>query len=79
MDYDDPVPDVIVLKGPLTHTVAERLAEEGVSGVKVDASVPASSLVHLAGVPTLSRRIGIGLRRSALTVRELNVKSSGES
>ena len=35
--YDDPVPDVILLSGPLTRDAARRLAEQGVSGVKVDA------------------------------------------
>jgi hypothetical protein len=40
IDYEDPVQDVIPVEGPLTLDVARQLAERGVSGVKVDASVP---------------------------------------
>jgi hypothetical protein len=55
MDYDDPVPDVILLNGPLTRDLTQRLAEQRVGGVKVDASIPPNALVHLAEVSTLCR------------------------
>jgi hypothetical protein len=61
LDYDDPVLDVITLSGPLTREVASRVAEQGVSGVKVDASVTPESLAHLTAVPTL-RRIDLSSR-----------------
>src|SRR5262245_58736926 len=35
MNYDDPIPDVVTLSGPLTRDVAARLADEGVAGVKL--------------------------------------------
>lgn len=59
--YDDPILDVIPLKGPFTKDDARRLAEQGVGGVKVEASVPPHALVHLADVPTL-RRIDLSNR-----------------
>jgi hypothetical protein len=34
--YYDPVPDVILLRGPLTRDAARQLADQRVSGVKVD-------------------------------------------
>jgi hypothetical protein len=55
LDYDDPVPDVVPLSGPITPEVASRLAGDGVSGVRVDASVPPSGLMYLPRVPTLAR------------------------
>jgi hypothetical protein len=55
IDYEDPVQDVIPLEGPLTLDVARELAERGVSGVKVDDSVPCDTLRYLADVPTLQR------------------------
>jgi hypothetical protein len=55
LDYEDPVQDVIPLEGPLTSDSARQLAERGVSGVKVDPSVPRDTLKHLASVPTLRR------------------------
>ena len=55
LDYGDPIRDVVVLRGSLTRDVARQLAEDGVSGVKIDQSVPAESLVHLGDVPTLLR------------------------
>lgn len=59
--YDDPIVDVIPLKGPLTRDDARRLAEQRVGGVKVEASVPPHALVHLADVPTV-RRIDLSNR-----------------
>ena len=47
MDYDDPVPDVVELSGPLTREAAARLAERGVTGVKPASSVDRGSLAHL--------------------------------
>lgn len=55
MDYDDPILDVITLRGPLTRDDAQRLAEQAVSGVKLDESVPPESFAHLVHVPTLRR------------------------
>jgi hypothetical protein len=55
IDYEDPVQDVIPLEGPLTADSARQLAERGVSGVKVDPSVPRDTLKHLASVQTLRR------------------------
>jgi hypothetical protein len=55
LDYDDPVPDVVALEGPLTRGAALRLAEQRVEGVKVGAAIPADALRHLACVPTLRR------------------------
>jgi hypothetical protein len=62
LDYGDPIHDVIVLRGPLTRDVAQQLAEQGVSGVRVDESVAVESLVLLAHVRTL-RRIDFSNRR----------------
>ena len=59
--YDDPILDVITVKGPLTGDDARRLAEQQVGGVKIDASVPSHTLVHLTAVPTL-RRIDLSNR-----------------
>src|SRR5206468_1218198 len=53
IDYEHFVPDTIALNGPLTREIARGLAARGVSGVKVDAAIPASALAHLADVPTL--------------------------
>ncbi len=55
MDYDDPVPDVVELSGPLTREAAARLAERGVTGVKPTSSVDRGSLAHLIDVATLRR------------------------
>ncbi|MPZ19145.1 MAG: hypothetical protein GEV06_14705 [Luteitalea sp.] len=55
MDYDDPVPDVILLKSLLTRDVARSLAEQGVCGVKLDATISPDAFVHLTHVPTLRR------------------------
>jgi hypothetical protein len=55
IDYEHVVPDTTALSGPLTRDVARGLAERGVSGVKVDAAIPAGALAHLAGIATLQR------------------------
>jgi hypothetical protein len=55
MQYDDPVPDAIPLTEPVTRESAARLAERGVSGVKVSDTVPRDGLVHLARIDTLRR------------------------
>jgi len=55
LDYDDPIPDVVTLSGPLSRDDVRRLAEQGVSGVKADPSIPADALAALAEVPTLVR------------------------
>jgi hypothetical protein len=55
LNYDDPIPDVTPWAGPITREVAARLAGQGVTGLKVDASTPAAGLVHLAEVPSLQR------------------------
>jgi hypothetical protein len=67
--YDDPVPDVIRLSGPLTRDRARQLAEQGVSGVRVEASIAPDAFVHLAEVPTL-RRIDLS-NRDDLVDRDL--------
>jgi hypothetical protein len=59
--YDDPVLDVVALKGPLTSDIIRQMKEQRVGGVKVDASVPPHDLVHLAELPTL-RRIDLSNR-----------------
>ena len=65
LDYDDPVQDVTVVRGLLTREVAQRLAEDGAAGVRIDESVPPDSLGHLANVPTL-RRIDFSNRTDLL-------------
>lgn len=55
LDYDDPILDVITLTGSLSRDDVRQLAERGVSGVKVDPSIPADALAALADVPTLVR------------------------
>jgi hypothetical protein len=55
LDYDDPVPDVTPWSGPMTRDAATRLAAQGVSGLKLDASTPADGLGHLRDVPSLRR------------------------
>jgi hypothetical protein len=69
--YDDPArpADGIILRGPFTRDEAQRLAEQGLREVKVDASVPPEALVHLAAVPTLGL-IDLS-RRSDLADRDL--------
>jgi hypothetical protein len=53
--YDDDVPDALLVTGRLTRESARRLAEQQVSGVKADISVPRDDLVHLAEIKTLRR------------------------
>ncbi len=54
--YEDTIsPDDLALRGPLTHEIVRRLADQQVTGVKLDASTPADSLIHLADLPTLRR------------------------
>ena len=55
MDYDDPIPDVVTVRGSLSRDDVRGLAERGVSGVKADPSIPADALAALAEVPTLVR------------------------
>lgn len=55
IDYEDPVQDVIPLSGALTRDVVRQLAKRGVSGVRVDRSVPRESLEYLAESPSLRR------------------------
>jgi len=55
IDYEHFVRDTIPLGGPLTREAARGLAERGISGVKVDAAIPAGALAHLAEIPTLQR------------------------
>lgn len=55
IDYECVVPHTIALHGPLTRNVARRLAERGVSGVKVDATIVPESLALLAEIPSLER------------------------
>jgi hypothetical protein len=55
IDYEDPVQDVILLRGPLTRDVSRQLANQSVSGVRVDRSVPHESLAYLAEAPSLRR------------------------
>ena len=65
LDYDDPVPDVIVVNGPLTDEVAERLAADGVTGVKIGRAVRLGTLTQLARIPTV-RRIDFAFRTDLL-------------
>ena len=55
LDYDDPIPDVVTISGPLTRDVAARLADERAEGLKLDGSVAADGFGHLAQVPSLRR------------------------
>jgi hypothetical protein len=55
MDYDDPVPDVVEVHGPITRDVALRLADEGVAGVKLASGAPPNGFAHLTDVPSLTR------------------------
>ena len=55
MDYDDPIPDVVTLGGSLSRDDVRRLVERGVSGVKLDKSIPADALAALADLPALLR------------------------
>ena len=55
IDYEHVVPHTIALHGPLTRHVTRRLAERGVSGVKVDATIVPESLALLAEIPSLER------------------------
>jgi hypothetical protein len=55
MNYDDPIPDVVTLGGSLSRDDVRCLIERGVSGVKVDQSIPADALPALADLPTLVR------------------------
>ena len=65
LDYDDPVPDVVVLDEPVTPEIVARFREQGVSGVKVAPNVPASGLARLAELMTL-RRIDLSWRADLL-------------
>jgi len=55
IDYDRVVHDTIVVSGPFTRERARRLAAQGVTGVKIEASVPPDALGHLADMPALER------------------------
>jgi hypothetical protein len=55
IDYDDPIPDVVTLGGSLARDDVRRLAQRGVSGVKVGPSIAADAIAALADVPTLVR------------------------
>jgi hypothetical protein len=55
MDYNDPIPDVVALGGSLSRDDVRRLVERGVSGVKVDPSIPADALAALADLQALAR------------------------
>ena len=55
IDYEHFEGETIDLGPPLTRDVACRLADRGVSGVKVGAAIPADALACLAEIPTLER------------------------
>lgn len=55
IDYEHFVPDTIDVRGPLTREAARRLAGRGVTGIKIDASIPADALTHLREIPALER------------------------
>lgn len=55
LDYDDPIPDVLELQGPITRDAAARLTADGATGIRISPSTPAAGLVHLAAVPSLQR------------------------
>jgi hypothetical protein len=55
MDYHDPIRDVVPLSGPLTRETVRQLVADGTRGVRVDASVPADDLAHLAAAHTVLR------------------------
>jgi hypothetical protein len=53
LDYDNPIRGATLVKGPLTNDLARRLAEQGVTAVKLDPSVSSGTFIHLAHIPTL--------------------------